>query len=264
MTCLSYRISRLRDANGEITINFKEELEKWSLESKYCTYYTVIPLIYYSIVFIILTSQGPQARLFFRHLKWDSMEPWMLKRQLSNWPGNSNDLSVASIDCITCECCHSIFIATYHASYWLGLFIFMPEDNNRKERLELASSLCLWLLLHDSHVTFISVLCLIHWTRSQYRYAKYLCSFLLLWWRVQLFSIVCFSDVCLISLNQRLGCFDPNMVPGSEPDLIIKSARKFMSAIKDCETGSKLWKIYPTKTFKQLQQSMDKLTKYGK
>lgn len=54
------------------------------------------------------------------------------------------------------------------------------------------------------------------------------------------------------------------MVTGSEPDLIIKSARKFMSAIKDCETGSKLWKIYPTKTFKQLQQSMDKLTKYGK
>lgn len=79
MTCFSYRISRLRDANGEITINFKEELEKWSLESKYYTYYTVIPLIYYSIVFIILTSQGPQAWLSCRHLKWDSKEPWMLK-----------------------------------------------------------------------------------------------------------------------------------------------------------------------------------------
>ncbi|KAK3860669.1 hypothetical protein Pcinc_033294 [Petrolisthes cinctipes] len=69
------------------------------------------------------------------------------------------------------------------------------------------------------------------------------------------------ENICLISLNQRVGCFDPNMVPGSEPDLIVTAARNFMSALKDCESGSKLWKIYPTKTFKQLQQSMDEVTK---
>ncbi|KAG0721974.1 putative cytochrome P450 49a1 [Chionoecetes opilio] len=65
--------------------------------------------------------------------------------------------------------------------------------------------------------------------------------------------------VCLISLNQRLGCLDPSLPTGSGPEHVIAAARDFMTAIKECETGSKLWKLYPTKMFKQLQKSMDML-----
>lgn len=68
------------------------------------------------------------------------------------------------------------------------------------------------------------------------------------------------ENVCLVALNRRVGCFDPNLSPGSQPEVIIKAAQDFMKAIKECETGSKLWKIFPTKAFKQLQLSMQKLT----
>nr|XP_045593554.1 probable cytochrome P450 49a1 [Procambarus clarkii]XP_045593561.1 probable cytochrome P450 49a1 [Procambarus clarkii] len=68
------------------------------------------------------------------------------------------------------------------------------------------------------------------------------------------------ESICLVALNQRVGCFNPNLSPGSQPEVIIKAALDFMNAIKESETGSKLWKIYPTKIFKQLQDSMQILT----
>ncbi|XP_042236916.1 probable cytochrome P450 301a1, mitochondrial [Homarus americanus] len=66
--------------------------------------------------------------------------------------------------------------------------------------------------------------------------------------------------ICLVALNQRVGCFDPNLSPDSEPTLIIKAAIDFMNAFKECESGLKLWKIFPSKIFRQLQDSMQKLT----
>lgn len=63
MTCLSFRVSRLRDADGEITVNFREELEKWSLESKYCAYYRYCNAFDILYNFFFLMAYGPQAIL---------------------------------------------------------------------------------------------------------------------------------------------------------------------------------------------------------
>lgn len=67
------------------------------------------------------------------------------------------------------------------------------------------------------------------------------------------------AGVCLISMNQRLGCLDQSLTSGSETDLIMQAAKTLMPAIAECEMGSKLWKLYPTKSFKQVQQAMEKL-----
>lgn len=65
------------------------------------------------------------------------------------------------------------------------------------------------------------------------------------------------ESICLISLNQRIGCLEPSLPAGSEPQRIVKAAVDFMTAIRECESGSKLWKLYPTKMYKQLQTSME-------
>uniref|UniRef100_A0A0P4WF68 Cytochrome P450 n=2 Tax=Scylla olivacea TaxID=85551 RepID=A0A0P4WF68_SCYOL len=67
--------------------------------------------------------------------------------------------------------------------------------------------------------------------------------------------------ICLISLNQRIGCLDPSLLAGSEPQLIVKATVDFMRALMECESGSKLWKLYPTKIYKQLRTSMEILRK---
>ncbi|XP_069948756.1 probable cytochrome P450 49a1 isoform X4 [Cherax quadricarinatus] len=69
------------------------------------------------------------------------------------------------------------------------------------------------------------------------------------------------ESICLVALNQRVQCFDPSLPSGSQPELIVKAAQTLMNAVKECETGLKLWKIFPTKTFTQLKDSMEILTK---
>ncbi|XP_050714507.1 probable cytochrome P450 49a1 isoform X2 [Eriocheir sinensis] len=65
--------------------------------------------------------------------------------------------------------------------------------------------------------------------------------------------------VCLISMNQRLGCLEPSLKSGSEQELIWHAAKNLFPYVEECETGSKLWKFYPNKPYKQVQHCMEKL-----
>ncbi|ROT78541.1 hypothetical protein C7M84_002746 [Penaeus vannamei] len=67
------------------------------------------------------------------------------------------------------------------------------------------------------------------------------------------------ETVCLISLNRHLGSLDPTLPIDSEQMKCSRAAIDFLRCTFECEEKF-LWKIYPTKTFKTLQESLKILT----
>ncbi|XP_042871051.1 probable cytochrome P450 301a1, mitochondrial isoform X2 [Penaeus japonicus] len=65
--------------------------------------------------------------------------------------------------------------------------------------------------------------------------------------------------VCLISLNRRLGCLDPELPPDSEQMRCFRAAQSLMNSVFECEQ-TQLWKFYRTKSFRTMQESLKILT----
>ena len=58
-----------------------------------------------------------------------------------------------------------------------------------------------------------------------------------------------------MALNRRLGCLDPNL-PGDSFQLsLIRNVNVIFEALNETEFGLRLWRIFPTKSFKELQKA---------
>ncbi|XP_068233951.1 probable cytochrome P450 49a1 isoform X2 [Palaemon carinicauda] len=68
------------------------------------------------------------------------------------------------------------------------------------------------------------------------------------------------ESVCLVSFNQRIGCFGDEKKSSGDTKLIRTAAIDYMDAITTCEAGSKLWKVFPTKPFRKMEKSLHFLT----
>lgn len=67
------------------------------------------------------------------------------------------------------------------------------------------------------------------------------------------------ENMCLVTLNQRVGCFSKKTT-NIKTQEIITAAQEYLDAITMCEIGSKMWKVYPTKAFQQMERSLKVLT----
>ncbi|XP_066989891.1 probable cytochrome P450 49a1 isoform X2 [Macrobrachium rosenbergii] len=65
------------------------------------------------------------------------------------------------------------------------------------------------------------------------------------------------ESVCFVSINQRVGSFDDKQDSNERLKEIRDVAVEYLDAIFTCETGSKLWKIYPTEQYSKLEKSLE-------
>lgn len=63
-----------------------------------------------------------------------------------------------------------------------------------------------------------------------------------------------------ISINRRLGLFDADCKDGNGRDLI-KLARRYFDLGETFEIRPPIWKIYATKSFRELMSILDDITK---
>ncbi|XP_063609389.1 probable cytochrome P450 49a1 [Penaeus indicus] len=68
-----------------------------------------------------------------------------------------------------------------------------------------------------------------------------------------------FEAVCVVALNRRMGCLDPNLSADSEQVRIIRIVGDLFRTLHEAEFTGPLWRIYPTPTFKKLKRMHQEL-----
>ena len=61
--------------------------------------------------------------------------------------------------------------------------------------------------------------------------------------------------VGLVALNRRLGCLNPNLPEDSFQLSMIRNANLMFESVNEAEFGLRLWRLFPTRSFRNLQKA---------
>ncbi|KAI1287064.1 Mitochondrial cytochrome P450 -like protein [Halotydeus destructor] len=68
------------------------------------------------------------------------------------------------------------------------------------------------------------------------------------------------ENICVVTLDTRLGCLNPNLAPDSDGVQFIKASHDTIEGVMHTETGqADLWKYYPTKSYRQVCRGQGKM-----
>lgn len=71
------------------------------------------------------------------------------------------------------------------------------------------------------------------------------------------FIIFFLSAICVIALDQRIGCLDSALPSNSEPQQMINSVHEMFELFYKLEVSPSLWRLYDTRTLKKLFKTLD-------